>query len=102
MRTSPLLPVRWLFPVKKTEGLTSPSFAETLWKLVGRGQRQEREAPEQFHEAFESPASDWPEKIIFSFPLLCHLELMVVHPDITPNVAFAALFFFIPPVYQTC
>ena len=59
VRTSPLLLVCWLFPGKKeTEGLTSPSFAETLWKLVGWGQRQERGSPEQFSEAFESLASD--------------------------------------------
>ena len=46
VRTSPLLLVCWLFPGKKeTEGLTSPSFAETLWKLVGWGRREERGSP---------------------------------------------------------
>lgn len=89
VRTSPLPLVRWLFPVKKeTEGLISPSFAETLWKLtklVGRGQRQKRGSlPNNFKEHLNLQLQTIP----------CRKELIVIHPDITPNVAFAALLFF--------
>ena len=42
VRTSSLL---LLLVRKKKKGLTSPPFEETLWKLVGRGQRQERGSP---------------------------------------------------------
>ena len=89
VRTSPLPLVRGLFPVKKeTEGLISPSFAETLWKLtklVGRGQRQKRGSlPNNFKEHLNLQLQTIP----------CRKELIVIHPDITPNVAFASLFFF--------
>lgn len=89
VRTSPLPLVRWLFPVKKeTEGLISPSFAETLWKLtklVGRGQRQKRGSlPNNFKEHLNLRLQTIP----------CHEELIVIYPDTTPNVAFAALLFF--------
>lgn len=69
VRTSPLLLVCWLFPGKKeTEGLTSPSFAETLWKLVGWGRREERGSPRTIFRSIWISGIWWAGENNFLFP----------------------------------